>query len=449
MSEYSGHAGSGTAAITAGPLRDVVDLTAGPATGPVRPSTLVADEAPVVLTSGAVVDAWTFGGSGIRVTEGDVVDVRLINRLDTASTTVHWYGIDVPNAMDGVAGVTQDAVPPGGEFSYRFPVVRPGTYWFRAHQNAGVQVSRGLFGAIVVEPRGGARADVDETVLIHDWPTRTGDALAFGTADRMQQRTVRPGSTVRLRVVNTESSSQEVRVTGAPFGLAALDGTDLHEPGELTTERIAIGGGGRADRTLRMPEGPVRLATGGDGPGLVLSPDGATTIDSAPPGELLDITRYGRPAPTPFGPTDHVDREHRIRIGEGVGFSGGGPDYLYTINDQVWPDVAPLVVREGELVRVTVVNAGLSEHPMHLHGHHVLVLRRDGRPASGSPLWLDTLLVRPGETWEVAFRTDNPGVWMDHCHIPFHATSGMMMHLQYEGVRTSFDAGAASGNVPE
>jgi FtsP/CotA-like multicopper oxidase with cupredoxin domain len=100
-------------------------------------------------------------------------------------------------------------------------------------------------------------------------------------------------------------------------------------------------------------------------------------------------------------------------------------------------------------VRVTISNGGLSEHPMHLHGHHVLVLARDGRAATGSPVWLDTVLVRPGEVWEVAFRADNPGIWMDHCHVLFHAASGMVLHLQYEGVTTRYDAGSASGNEPE
>ena len=61
---------------------------------------------------------------------------------------------------------------------------------------------------------------------------------------------------------------------------------------------------------------------------------------------------------------------------------------------------------------------------MHLHGHHVLVLSRDGVPATGSPWWTDTLNVRPGESYVVAFRADNPGIWMDHCHNLPHAAEG-------------------------
>jgi FtsP/CotA-like multicopper oxidase with cupredoxin domain len=80
-----------------------------------------------------------------------------------------------------------------------------------------------------------------------------------------------------------------------------------------------------------------------------------------------------------------------------------------------------------------VVNRGRDTHPWHLHGHHVLVLARDGQRPSGSPLWLDTFDVRPGEVWEVAFRADNPGAWTNHCHNLSHADQGMMLHLAYRG----------------
>jgi len=108
-----------------------------------------------------------------------------------------------------------------------------------------------------------------------------------------------------------------------------------------------------------------------------------------------------------------------------------------------------LMVKLGDQVRVTFVNRTLSHHPMHLHGHHVLVLARDGRPSSGSPWWADTLDVAPGETFTVAFRAGNPGVWMDHCHDLEHAVDGFVMHLAYVGVRTPYTVGAATGDQPE
>ncbi len=86
---------------------------------------------------------------------------------------------------------------------------------------------------------------------------------------------------------------------------------------------------------------------------------------------------------------------------------------------------------------------------MHLHGHHMLVLSRNGRPVTGSPWWVDTLNVGPDETYEAAFRADNPGLWMDHCHNLLHAADGLTMHVVYEGVTTPFRAGENAGNHPE
>lgn len=86
---------------------------------------------------------------------------------------------------------------------------------------------------------------------------------------------------------------------------------------------------------------------------------------------------------------------------------------------------------------------------MHLHGHHVLVVSRDGQPSTGSPWWTDSLDVDPGESYDVAFLADNPGIWMDHCHNLPHAVDGLMTHLNYEGVTTPFLVGRDSGNVPE
>jgi FtsP/CotA-like multicopper oxidase with cupredoxin domain len=125
----------------------------------------------------------------------------------------------------------------------------------------------------------------------------------------------------------------------------------------------------------------------------------------------------------------------------------GVPDVTWTINGERHPPAS--TVAEGELVRVRIRNDGTDAHPMHLHGHHVLVLSRGGVPASGSPWWADTVGVEPGEEYEVAFRADNPGIWMDHCHNLAHAAAGMVLHLAYAGVSTPFVAGGSAGNTPE
>jgi FtsP/CotA-like multicopper oxidase with cupredoxin domain len=86
---------------------------------------------------------------------------------------------------------------------------------------------------------------------------------------------------------------------------------------------------------------------------------------------------------------------------------------------------------------------------MHLHGHTVSVVSRNGVPVSGSPVRLDSVLVGPHETWEVAFLADNPGIWMLHCHVLLHASFGLSMTVDCEGVWTPYTMGMRSGNVPE
>ena len=107
------------------------------------------------------------------------------------------------------------------------------------------------------------------------------------------------------------------------------------------------------------------------------------------------------------------------------------------------------VVRKGDVVHVTISNHSGQVHPMHLHGHHAVVLSRDGKKATGSPWWFDSLDVQNGQSFEVAFLADNPGIWMDHCHNLKHAKQGLVTHLVYEGVTTPYRLGKDSGNEPE
>jgi FtsP/CotA-like multicopper oxidase with cupredoxin domain len=418
---------------------------------PARRFTLTAQPATIRLDSGQQVQAWTFNGitpgPQLRVRQGDLVEVTLVNRLPGVGVTLHWHGVDVPNAMDGVAGVTQDAVAPGGRFVYRFRATQVGTYWYHSHEMSSVQVRRGLFGALMVLPADAPENAVDETVLRHTWVDEDGVAT-LGVTTGVQRRQVPAGRQVRLRLVNTDGNSATFTLTGAPLRVVAIDGTDVHEPNVLHGVRILVGGGARYDLAFTMPDRPVVLRA--DGPTIVYSPDGtADPGRESPPPALLDPARYGTPATTPFGATSEFDRRFTLRVDERLGFYDGRPAVRYTLNNQSFPNVPMLMVSPGDLVEVTYVNRSGQHHPMHLHGHHMLVLNRNGRPATGSPWWGDTLDVGPGETYRVAFRADNPGIWMDHCHNLEHAANGMILHLGYAGITTPFQTGAGTANHPE
>jgi len=395
----------------------------------------------VTLTARRVGDRWTYDGTvpgpELRFTEGELVAVTLVNSDVPAGVTLHWHGLDVPNAEDGVAGVTQDAVRPGERHVYRFRPDQVGTFWYHSHQVSSEQVARGLAGVVVIEPRGGIRG-LDLALLDHPRSDGSGP----------DRREVAPGTPVRLRLVNADDDEVRFAPAGTPFRVVAIDGTALARPAEVRGTRVEVTAGGRYDLAFTMPDHPVALYGGRRR--LELRPPGDTAGLPRDEGRgILDPLSYGTPGGAPWDRDTLVDREHRLVLDQRMAFGGHGFGYQWAMNGQVWPAGPVVTVAAGDLVRTTIVNRSTANHPMHLHGHHSLVVSRGGEPATGTPWWTDTLLVRPGETVQVMFRADNPGIWMDHCHNLAHARSGFVLHLAYEGVGTSFRIGTDSGNAPE
>lgn len=423
---------------------------------------LVAEAKEIRLASGRLVSAWTFNGTvpgpELVVHDGDLVQVNLINKIPGIGVTVHWHGLNVPNAEDGVPGVTQNAVQTGQTFTYKFRVHQTGTFWYHSHQNAFVEDDRGLYGTFVSLPKAPEPKNLDDiTVTTHDW-NMLGNAVTFDTADILSKRKIPAGTPVRLRVVNTgtyeptDTHSPTYILSGTTFQVAAIDGTDLHDPGNLASDtQVTIGSGGRTDFTFTMPNHPVRLTfTDNPNNGIVFSPDGTATAPiPSMNGPKFDPTNYGTPAPTPFNANSHFDRKFQIILDDGPGFYNGGFEFRLTINGRVYPDTPMLMVKEGDLVEETLVDRGHQSHPFHLHGHTALVLSHNGQAVKGSPWWTDTLEIRPGDEYVIAFKADNPGIWMDHCHNLQHANKGMIMHLAYIGVTEPYLAGSATGNDPE
>jgi FtsP/CotA-like multicopper oxidase with cupredoxin domain len=211
-------------------------------------------------------------GPTIRVTEGDRVRVILTNKM-SESTSIHYHGVIVPNAMDGVPGLTQPSVKPGQKFTYEF-VARPaGSHMYHSHFGA-EQVSLGLLGAFIIEPK---------------------------------------------------DASREPRVA-------------------------------------------------------------------------QDVVMV---------------------INDGL--------HGYTFNGKGFPATAPIVVKQGQRIRIRWMNEGQMIHPMHLHGMPMTVIARDGYPTP-QPWQADTINVAPGERWDVLVEAKDLGVWALHCHILSHAESRHGMH---------------------
>ena len=358
---------------------------------------------------------------------------------------LHWHGIDVPNAMDGVAGVTQDAVVVGGEFRYRFVVDRVGTYWYHSHQLSHEQVIGGLLGALVVQPKQGAiPTGVEVLAVAHTY----GGVKTLNGQPGDQRVAAKPGQSVRVRVINTDNGPIEVWPSGE-YRALAIDGTDVHEPGVVRDYSVTVTAGGRVDLGLTMPAdgSPLRVQVS-KGTAVILG-----TGDLPPPPQPvapLNLLAYGTPLPEGLGfDPNRPDRTFEYSIGRRPGFVRGWPGLWWTINGHTFPNVPMYVVREGDVVRMHIDDNSGEVHPMHLHGHHAVVLAHNGVPATGSPWWVDSLNVRDGESYDIAFVADNPGVWMDHCHNLEHAADGMVAHLMYEGVTTPYTIGRGTPNHPE
>lgn len=219
--------------------------------------------------------------------------------------------------------------------------------------------------------------------------------------------------------------------------------------------RVTEGDLVRVRFTNRLPEATTVHWHGIDVP---FSMDGVPGYTQRPvqPGETFVYEFRAKPAGTRFYHTHgshHGDEAFQLDMGLAGAFvvlpkDFDPPDLDYTmvlteriragaypINGAVYPDTEMLSVREGDRVRIRFINAGSSTfHPMHLHGHQYTVVAVDGNPIPPAARWQrNTLPVLPGETYDVEFIADNPGIWLLHCHELQHAGAGMITAVVYSG----------------
>lgn len=221
---------------------------------------------------------WGYGGKVpgpvLRVRQGEWLRVAVENRLDE-ETTVHWHGVRVPNAMDGVPHLTQKPVAPGETFIYEFDVPDAGTYWYHPHQRSFEQVARGLYGPLIIEERDPVAVDRDVIWMLGDWRLR-GDAqivddfgnhMDVGMAGRIgntvtindrlpTELRVRAGERVRLRLLNAANARMFALVfRGHRPLIIAMDGQPV-EPHEPPNGRVVIGPAMRLDLMIDMVGDP-------------------------------------------------------------------------------------------------------------------------------------------------------------------------------------------------
>ncbi len=402
-------------------------------------------------------------GPELRLRQGEPFTARLENALDEGSS-LHWHGIRLDNAMDGVPGVTQDAVAPGESFLYSFVPPDAGTYWYHPHFNSSQQVGRGLAGPLIVAEAEPPLVDREETWLLDDWRLDQQAQITedFGSghdashAGRIGNTVtlngfipeawpVRAGERVRLRLINgANARGFSLKFQGHAPTIVALDGQPC-TPHAAPDGRIVLGPAMRADVIVDLQGKP--------GERFEVIDEHYQRVAY----KLLDIA-YSDEAPlrdspldaplalpaNPLPPLDLASAETLTILMAG-GMMGGmagarlggaelGPRELmekgvfWALNGVAaahheHPKLFDLAL--GRTYRVTLINETAFEHPMHIHGHHMKLLSRDGVPETRE-IWHDTVLVAPQETVELAFTADNPGDWLFHCHILEHQQAGMM-----------------------
>lgn len=454
--------------------RSFFGLVGGSAAGLALPSmftTARAADGFLVLTAGrsrhalaeseTVSELWTYNGSlpgpEIRVRRGERVRVRLVNELDVP-TSIHWHGIRIANAMDGVTGLTQDPVPPGETFEYDFVAPDAGTYWYHAHTRSWNQVARGLYGPLIVEePAGPFDRANDLTLVLDDWRLDENDVLDVASIGSLRDWShagrlgnwltvngrsrpdfsLRGGEPGRIRLINA-SNARILEIDPNRIGarVLAYDGQPLPDPLTVNGRSLPIGPAQRVDLVV-MPEAgedfvleemsqdqPLPFARfsvkdngtqAGSIPALpsndLPEPDlGAANIvqlvmTGGAMGRLDDIVYEGR----------KQEREDFRRTGQVWAFNG-------VANRTETPLFS---VKRGQSVVVEMLNDTAWPHAIHTHGHHFRVLAGEGGSPDEVGAWRDTVLIDPRQSARIGFVADNPGKWLLHCHMLEHAAAGM------------------------
>lgn len=405
------------------------------ATGPLTEVKVTATATPLDLGAGITVRSWAYGdklpGQEVRATAGGTLALTLANNLPEA-TSMHWHGLTLRNDMDGVPGLTQRDIAPGGSFPYKFAVPTPGTYWF--HPHTGVQQDRGLYGALVIEdPKEPLSYDKEWVVVLDDWidgvdgatpdavlaelrkgmngnagahaahgqgaapsPSSSGTKkrsyVAMGghsdylggdagdvvyphylingrVADDPSVLTAKPGDRIRLRIINAGGDTA-FRIALGDHELTVTH-TDGYPVEQTRTGSLLLGMGERYDVLVTAKDGVfplTALAEGKEGSALAVLRTGSGTAPTA----------ATRPAELDAPPlmADALKAAGPVALAPRdpdrtvqIRLTGNMTSYDWAFDGKPYTPDQRHPVKAGERVRLVFANATPMWHPLHLHGH--------------------------------------------------------------------------------
>lgn len=441
--------------------------------GRIHDWTFVAMERPARLLGpdGPVTPVWTYSDPLLpimRVKLGDTIRARLENRLEE-HTAIHWHGIRVLNAMDGVPYLTQPPVLKGESFTYELTPPDPGTFFIHPHCDESGQTGRGMTGVLIVEGDEARACDADLVLAYKDWrlapdgtwlATETSEGASragtFGTVRSVNglgsaEGTVPAHGTIRTRILNLDSTRViEIGVDGAEAYVIAIDGNAV-TPFPLDTWRM--GPAMRLDLLVQAPKAGQSFKV------IDYFSAETWTLAAYRSVETKNRPRAFDPSILYAADLPRADLSQAERMSFSFSAASGSiadaaarlqPDdplakvlldglcvrdnTFWAINKASWPAgehsamPPPLgLLKAGRSYVFELANLTPHHHPIHLHGHtfEVLSTSRLKRPRH----FADTVLLEPNERIEIAF-VAREGNWMFHCHILEHLEYGMMGYLR-------------------
>ena len=442
-------------------------------------------------------------GPVLRLREGDVARITVVNGLADDSTSIHWHGLLGVFQVESSLVVTTPVIGPGKSRTFEFLIRQHGTYWYHSH--TGHQEQRGVYGAIVIEPKTETKAaDHDEVVILSDWTDedprdvqrsllRGSDWYSFrkGTSQsllgayqagklgeylarekalvppmdlsdvaydaflmngrRRLELPGKPGETVRVRLINAGAASYfYLDAATGPLRIVAADGQDVKP---FDQKRLLIGPAETYDVLVTVPaQGAWELrSTAQDGSGSVSAWVGSGERHEATPPPAPD--RYGMaaylttildqidPEPgakeqerpiSPYAkmraaqphPVASSHRELTLKL------TGDMIRYEWSFDGLDPREAEAIKVKEGETIRVRLVNNTMMHHPIHFHGHFFRLVDANDKDPATSPL-KHTVDVPPMSVRTIEFTAnEGQGDWLIHCHLLYHHITGMVRTIR-------------------
>jgi FtsP/CotA-like multicopper oxidase with cupredoxin domain len=415
------------------------------------------------IAPGVVVKTTSYNGQVpgplLRLREGVPVTIDVTNSSANPDI-VHWHGLAIDSLNDGAMEEGSPMIAPGAKLRYTFTPQPSGTRWYHTHAGAGADLTLGTysgqFGFLLVDGKADpGNYDQEVFLAIHHWngslvpmvqtmrdassniPLTTGSDVGYQYATINQHMLgagepirVKQGQRVLVHLLNASATENVViALPGHTFKVLAMDGNPVPNPTAVEVLSLAVAE--RVDAVIEMNVpgvwvlGSILPEARKMGLGIVVEYAGkkGAPVWTDPAPAKWDYSQFAA-ATAAAAPDETVTLTfHDIGAQKGSKFD------TWTINNQSWPDVDPIKVKQGKRYRLMLRNGSGDQHPIHLHRHSFELAKIGTKDLSG--LHKDVVNLMPLQSVAVDFTADNPGDTLLHCHQQLHMDYGFMTIIKY------------------